>query len=138
MHVQHSLFCSNVVSGVSSPGECNEFKMSISSHHAPLHFWLSCKLKQWTGCAISSGVLFQSVFETQLFDISTFFDSWNPRQFCVCVEMLFLKFHQMLWAVKHGLKSDGRNEELKEIIEADCVKISRIKKIWNLCFSQFR
>jgi len=34
----------------------------------------------------------------------------------------------MLWAVKHGFKSDGRNEELKEIIEADCVKISRIKK----------
>ena len=138
MHV-HSLFCSNVVSGVSSPGECNEFKMSISSHVHP-YIWLSCKLKQWTGCAISSGVLFQSVFETQLFDISTFFDSsWNPRQFCVCMcrNAIPQKFHQMLWAVKHGLWWYGI-EELKEIIEADCVKISRIKKIWNLCFSQFR
>jgi len=48
---------------------------------------------------------------------------------CVCRNAIPQKFHQMLWAVKHGLKSDGRNEELKEIIEADCVKISRIKKI---------
>ena len=59
-----------------------------------LTFGFRASFKQWTGCAISSGVLFQSVFETQLFDISTFFDSsWNPRQFCVCVcvEMLFLK-----------------------------------------------
>jgi len=116
---------------VSSPGGCKDVN-HISWHP---YIWLSCKLKQWTGCAISSGVLFQSVFETQLFDISTFFDSWNPRQFCVCVcrNAIPQKFHQMLWAVKHGLKSDGRrNEELKEIIEADCVKISRIKKIWNL------
>lgn len=84
------------------------------SHHMYPYIWLSCKLKQWTGCAISSGVLFQSVFETQLFDISTFFDSLKSTTIlCVCRNAIPQKFHQMLWAVKHGLKSDGRNEELR-------------------------
>jgi len=33
---------------------------------------------------------------------------------CVCRNAIPQKFHQMLWAVKHGLKSDGRrNEELR-------------------------
>jgi len=74
-------------------------KMSITSQMHP-YIWLSCKLKQWTGCAISSGVLFQSVFSRPNFlTFQHFFDSsWNPRQFCVCVcsrNAIPQKFHQM-------------------------------------------
>jgi len=68
-------------------------KMSITSQMHP-YIWLSCKLKQWTGCAISSGVLFQSVFSRPNFLTFQHFSTHleiHDNFVCVCVEMLFLK-----------------------------------------------
>jgi len=57
--------------------------------------------------------LFQSFFERPNFLTFQHFLTLEIHDnfVCVCVEMLFLKFHQMLWAVKH--ESDGRSEELE-------------------------
>jgi len=109
MHV-HSLFCSNVVSGVSSPGECSEFKMSISSHVHPYILAFVQALNSELDVQFLLGYYFK-VFSRPNFLTFQHFSTHleiHDNFVCVCRNAIPQKFHQMLWAVKHGFKSDGR------------------------------
>jgi len=92
MHV-HSLFCSNVVSGVSSPGECSEFKMSISSHVHPYILAFVQALNSELDVQFLLGYYFK-VFSRPNFLTFQHFSTHleiHDNFVCVCVEMLFLK-----------------------------------------------
>lgn len=131
MHV-HSLFV-NVVS-VSSPGEYKNELLWSSVRCSFRHPYTNCSsCKQNSELDVQFLLNFKA--ETKLWHFNVF-DSWNPRQFCVCVcvEMLFLSDFTSCWGSEMDLWlmfGFVRNENKRGWL----CEIFANKKIWNLSVS---